>query len=59
MIFDLSFKQINCFEYKKKLKAVAVNDNLEIRHEACVQFDYDLPEFRYYFMISCILPINQ
>lgn len=30
-----------------KLKAVAVNQELEIVHEASVQFEADLPEFRY------------
>lgn len=33
--------------FADQLKAVAVNHQLEIVHEANVQFDSDLPEFRY------------
>ncbi|CAG2183179.1 unnamed protein product, partial [Oppiella nova] len=29
-----------------KLKALAVNDSLQVIHESCVHFDTDLPEFR-------------
>lgn len=31
---------------RAQLKGVAVNDELEIVHEAAVHFDSDLPEFR-------------
>lgn len=31
-----------------QLKAVVVNDELQILHETQVQFDNDLPEFRYF-----------
>lgn len=30
-----------------QLKAVVVDDNLAVLHETSVQFDNDLPEFRY------------
>ncbi|KFM74582.1 Xylulose kinase, partial [Stegodyphus mimosarum] len=30
----------------QQLKAVVINDKLEVTHQSAVQFDVDLPEFR-------------
>ena len=45
--FDLIWANLIFVYLRFKLKAVAINDNLEIICEACVHFDFDLPEFRY------------